>query len=139
MNCPHTSIVRRPARGFTLLEMVIAMAIMFGSLTAIIQLITLGQQASLEAQFRTEAVIYAETKLQESLAGAIPLQAGGGQVEEDPDWQWSLTVDPGSIDGLLVATMTVTRNSKEALGKHVYSIRRMVRDPQTFLDAALAE
>ena len=129
----------RRSRGFTLLEMVIAMGIMFGSLAAIFQLITIGQQASLEAQFRTEAVIYAETKLQESLAGVIPMQSGSGQVEEDTDWLWSLTVEPGNVDGLLIATMTLTRDSKDALGKHAYSIRRMVRDPQTFLDAALSE
>lgn len=136
----RTSRVTHARQGFTLLEIVISIAVMLGAITAIFQLISIGSQAAVQARFRTDAVLYAETKLQEAVGGIIPMQSGGGTVEEDELWEWSLTVEPGTIDGLLTVSVTLLRrDERNPNANHSYTLQRIVRDPQLFLDAALGE
>ena len=135
-----TSVTPTHQRGFTLLEVIIAVAVLLGALTAIFQLISTGSTASVQAQFRAEAIILAETKLNEAIGGVIPLESSSAQeIEESTEWTWELTVEPASQTDVLSVTVTVARESESPAGNHSYSITRMVRDPQIFLDAALSE
>lgn len=124
--------------GFTLLEVVIAVAILLGSITALFQLLTLGHRSSIQAQFRTDAVLLADLKMNEAIAGITTLQSTGEEESEDyPGWLWSMSVEDAGLDDLLQITVTVRRDSTSVAAKHEYSATKYIRDPQIFLDAAL--
>ena len=131
----------KPHRGaFTILEVIVAVGILLGALTAIIQLISTGTRASIQGKFRAEAVILAETKMNEAIAGVVPLQSSAADTIEDaPEWTWEMTTETSSLSDVLTVTVTVSRESESEVEGHSYSITRMVRDPQIFLDAALGE
>ena len=123
---------------FTLLEVVIAVAVLLGSITALFQLMNHGHRASIQAQFRTQAVMLVDTKLNEAVAGVINLQSTTEEESEDyPGWLWSMTVEDAGVDGLLQLTVTAKREGNSVVSAHEYSATRLVRDPQIFLDAAL--
>ena len=129
---------KRPRSAFTLLEVVIAVAVLLGSITALFQLMNHGHRASIQAQFRTQAVMLVDTKMNEAVAGVINLQSTTEEESEDyPGWLWSMTVDDAGIEGLLKVTVTARRDGSSVVSAHEYSVTRMVRDPQIFLDAAL--
>ncbi|MBD3673984.1 MAG: hypothetical protein HUJ26_10715 [Planctomycetaceae bacterium] len=123
---------------FTLLEVVIAVAVLLGSITALFQLMNHGHRASVQAQFRTQAVMLVDTKLNEAVAGVLTLQSTTDEESEDyPGWLWSMSVDDAGIEGLLQVTVTAHRDGDTTVSAHEYSATRFVRDPQIFLDAAL--
>ena len=134
---------RRPnslGGGFTLLEVVIAVAILLASMTALFQLINIGHRSSLQSRFRSDAVLIAETRMNEAGGGVIELMATTEEeVEDYPGWLWSMTVDDTSLDGLLQVTVSVRRDATEPNAQHEYSMTRYLRDPQMFIDAALEE
>ena len=126
--------------GFTLLEVVIAVAILLGSITALFQLLNLGHRSSMQAKFRTDAVMLAETIMNEALAGIVPLQSSTEEESDDyPGWFWSLSVEDAGVDDLLEVTVLVRREGTSITAEHEYSVTRLARDPQVFLDAALGE
>lgn len=125
---------------FTILEVIVAVGILLGALTAIIQIISTGTRSSVQGQFRAEAVILAETKMHEAIAGVVPLQSSSPEtIEEAPDWTWEMTTETASLSDVLTVTVTVNREGENDSESHSYSLTRMVRDPQIFLDAALGE
>ncbi|MDB4786486.1 MAG: prepilin-type N-terminal cleavage/methylation domain-containing protein [Planctomycetaceae bacterium] len=136
----NTTRKDKPRSGFTLFEVVIAVAILLGSITALFQLLTLGHRSLTQAQFRTDAVLLADLKMNEAVAGIITLQSTSEDESEDyPGWLWSLTVDDAGVDDLLQVTITVRRDATSVAAEHEYSATRFIRDPQIFLDAALGE
>jgi general secretion pathway protein I len=136
----HTTRKDKSRSGFTLFEVVIAVAILLGSITALFQLLTLGHRSLTQAQFRTDAVLLADLKMNEAVAGIITLQSTSEDESEDyPGWLWSLSVDDAGVDDLLQVTVTVRRDATSVAAEHEYSATRFIRDPQIFLDAALGE
>lgn len=91
---------RFAAAGFTLLEVVIAVAIM-----AIALVVLLGSQATSlgragEASFHHLAPLLAANKLAELGAGVVPVADGEGDFAPDrPDFRWRLTIDEPEADG----------------------------------------
>ena len=147
MNRIHTRLGSTSAEcssrsAFTILEVIVAVGILLGALTAIVQLISTGTRSSVLGELRGQAVILAETKMNEAIAGVVPLQSSPAEeFEEAPEWTWELTTETSSLSDVLSVTVTVTHEAEsETEGeRHTYSITRMVRDPQIFLDAALGE
>lgn len=128
--------------GFTLLEVVIAVAVLLGAITALFQLINLGHRSSLQGQFRSDAVLIAELKMNEAVGGVTELiSTTEEEIEEYPDWLWSMSVEDTSQEGLLQVTVIVRRDAEpnQPNAAHEYSMTRYLRDPQLFLDAALEE
>lgn len=126
--------------GFTLLEVVIAVAVLLGAITALFQLINVGHRSSIQSKLRSDAVLIAETKMNEAVGGIIEMQSSSEEELEDyPGWLWSLTVDDAGLDGLLQVTVTVRRDTTDVSAEHEYSMTRLLRDPQMFIDAALGE
>ena len=127
-----------PQRGFTILEVIIAVGILLASLTAIFQLLSLGTRAATQGDFRSQAVVLADAKMNEAIAGVNSLESSSETtIEEAPDWTWSMTVEDASLQDLLSVTVTVTREGSNPGASHSYSLNRYVRDPQLFIDAAL--
>jgi type II secretion system protein I len=127
--------------GLTLYEIVLSIAIFTMAMAAISQLITIGSRASIQAQLQTEAAIRAENKMAEIVSGYQPLAAVAGEADpENNRWLWSLdVVDAPNATGLKELTVTVTHLSQVGVADASYSIKRLMRDPQLYFDAALAE
>jgi general secretion pathway protein I len=126
-------------RGFSLIEVLLAMAILMMSLVAITQLVGIGSDDGLRARFTMRGVRLAESKMAEIEAGAIPLDsAGGGSFEgDDSAWSWTCDVSPGTAPNLHQVQVTVTRDFRGA--PFEISIGRLMFDPAFTGSAAQAE
>jgi type II secretion system protein I len=130
---------RRTPRGMTILEVLIALAIFLASAAAIAQLIGTGSQASTEARLEADAVLRAETVMNEIMGGVHLMQSIQGQsFEDDPAWQWSLTVGDGPHVDLLRLDVTVTRQEPAGEPQISYTLSRLTRNPELFLDSSLS-
>jgi type II secretion system protein I len=129
--------------GLTLLEVLVAVTIFFGSLTAILQLLATGQQAELMTRLQTEAVMRCEAVMSEVVSGAKELESADAQPFTDHDgtgtWQWTLEVASTDTANLLQVTVTVEYVLSKDDIPATYTLRRYMRDPQIFLDAAATE
>src|SRR5690606_31005323 len=114
-----------------------ALAVFLGAFAAIGQVIDLGRQASVEGQLENEAVLRAQTKLAEVIAGIEPMTALEGQAfEDDPNWTWGLTMGDGPHVDVLGLTITVEHTRANGSVDAAFVLTRFVRDPQLFIDAA---
>jgi len=128
-----------PRSGMTLLEVVLAIAIFVGSIVAVGQIVSIGTRAAMQAQFQAEALLMAETKMDEVLSGVQPWQpVNGATVEENPSWTWSLTIEPGTHPDVVVLTLTMQRTSSGMKLNDSFTLARVARDPQLMEDAATA-
>ena len=113
-----------PRRGLSLLEVLVALAIFLLSFVAIGRLVTLAGDQALEVQYQSQAARLAQSKLNEVIAGVVPLQgAASGTFDEDEDWHWSIdTEQNGNIANLWTVTVTVNRPSAEGNGHLVVAV-----------------
>lgn len=140
---PRTGRFRVPCEsrsGLTLLEMVLSVAIFLGALTVILEILNTGREAELMTRIETEAVMRCESKMAEVIAGIEDAVTSGSQPfpdAEDGSWTWQMEVMDSGISGLLQVTVTVERtvNGRQQTS---FSLTRYLRDPQLFIDAALA-
>src|SRR5262245_49933500 len=102
--------------GLTLLEVILGLAIFVGSIAIVSKLMELGVRASQYARLHTRAVMLAESKMGELVAGVVTLSDSGGDVfPEDAAWQWDLSVSDGPVDGLRWVSLTVSPSSNGEL------------------------
>jgi len=121
---------RTPARtGFSLLEVLVSIAILGGAMVMIGQLFNLGARSARQARLRNEANILADTKMAELAAHVIPTMSTANQtIDENPDWSYSVDIQPAEQPGLLVATVVVEQNNTLA-SPIAISIVRFIPDP----------
>lgn len=133
----HSVRLRRRG-GLTLFEIVLALAIFLGAMTALSQLITTGGQSAVQAHLRAEAAIRCESKLNEVVAGAIALTPVANEpFEDDPTrWVWSLAVSQTEIPNLLNVEVTAAHKTSNESTNASFTLRRYFRSPQAFYDAA---
>lgn len=133
----HNRRRRRP-RGVTLYEVLLALAIFLPAMVVLGECLSQGSRAALRSQLQTEAIIRCESVLAELIAGVRPLQAATGLPFEDgaPGWTWSAEILPGPHPDLLLVEVTVEHLNMADEINASWSINRLVRDPQLFLDAA---
>lgn len=131
-------------RGISLLEVLAALAIFFFTAAAITQMVDSASQAAQRARRLTKAELLAETKIDEITAGILPLASGGGPIEEEQGWTYSVTVTPESwtsvtdasgnaITGLSSVVVTVSAGAGSQLVE--YSLSRILLDPSLRLPA----
>ena len=117
-------------RGLSLLEVILALAILGGAMVVLSQLINIGHTAAIDARDLSEAQILCDTKVSEVTAGIIPSSAvSAADITEAPGWQYSLTVDKASIEGLLVVDCTVSQDPSQFSVPATYRLVRWIPDP----------
>lgn len=126
----HVAKSRRRA-GLTLLEVILAIAILGGALVVIGELIRTGSRSAQNARELTIAQILAESTMNEVAAGLIPATSTSTQVlETNPDWMYSLQVDPApNQQGLLLVTVTMNQSDPVRGRELSYSLVRWMLDP----------
>jgi prepilin-type N-terminal cleavage/methylation domain-containing protein len=121
---------RSGRRGFSLLEVILALAIFTLALTAIGELMRLGLRNAALARDTTRAQTLAESVLNELASQAIEVTPVSDQVSEfDPDFQYSIQIAPVEVAGLLSATVYARRvNSTNP--NDGFTVTRWIPDPQ---------
>ncbi len=121
---------QRTRRGLSLLEIILAVAILGGSLVVIGNMYFLGARSAMRARLRSDANILCDAKMAELAAGYIPLSSSGGQpIPENPEWMYSVDIQPSIQRGLLTATVTVQQSDSAAATPITLSIVRFLPDP----------
>lgn len=127
-------------RGITLFEVLLALGIFLGAIAAIGQVINVGSLAAGDGQLNSEAVLRCETKLAEIIASVEPMVAAEARpFADNGQWLWSLSVTDGPHADLLQLDVTVSHNRLNGTQDATFTITRLVRDPQLYLDAAAVE
>jgi prepilin-type N-terminal cleavage/methylation domain-containing protein len=117
--------------GFSLLEVILAMAILVGSLAVLSQLVDLGSGSAVEARMRTDAILRCESKMQELVAGVLPIESVSSvPFEDDPNWQWSVEVASDLTEGLLAVIVTVDQAGTTSPTPISFQLYRLIRDPE---------
>jgi len=128
----HPGSTARPRRGgLTLLEVVIALAILLFSVAAISQLLAIGHQRAIEVQQRAIGTMLCQRKLAELTIGAESLNSSGYAAfpEEGMDqWQWKVDATQGGVGGLWNVQVTVKFEGEDNQGIEV-QMGQMILDP----------
>ena len=120
----------RGTNGFTLLEVILALAILAGSIALIGEVMRLGMRNSEIARNQATAQFLCESKLSEVLAQAVELQAvSGATFENDPDWTYSIELETIE-EGLLAVYVTVAPIDAPAGSRDEFTLVRWMRDPE---------
>ncbi|MFH1921985.1 MAG: hypothetical protein ABIP48_19135 [Planctomycetota bacterium] len=123
--------------GFSLLEVIMAAAILLGSLVVLGQLATVGRMHAHDADELTTAQVLSQSKLNEILAGVELLRSVEDQaLLEAPGWVYSVEVE--SLDRLGLASLRVTVSEDlseldedgEQRPPKRFTLTRWVRDPE---------
>ncbi|HEY6838181.1 MAG TPA: prepilin-type N-terminal cleavage/methylation domain-containing protein [Geobacteraceae bacterium] len=113
---------RRDAAGFTLLEVMIALAIMSGVILTVITSFNYHLDLVSRGREETDAVLLARAKLDE--AGFAPLEkAQGTFAPERPEMSWTTETAPTELPGLVRLTLTVSWGE----GKRTLSLVKYVQ------------
>jgi general secretion pathway protein I len=130
-----------PSRtGMTLLEVVIALALFFAAMAAISEILHMGSQTAVKAQLRAEASLLGESKLNEVIAGIVPLTPVSEQAFEDAlQWTWTLTVEDDTDVSIKRLLLTVNHLNTAGKSDHEIQFARLLRDPAIFQSSGNSE
>ena len=133
----HRKKIRRSAAraGLSLLEVILAIAILGGSIAVIGELVRLGARQAEEARELTIAQLLCESKLEEIAAGVIAPEAVG-DVPFDLDPRWSYSIEIGSLDNPDLLQVTVMAQQVDGSREIplYYSLTRWILDPNLELE-----
>src|SRR5437868_12631765 len=108
-----------PHRGLSLLEVILAIAILGGALVTIGQLIRIGARSAAEARDLTMAQLYAESEMNRIASGADPLDTVKDEKYDTPGlYVYSVDVMSTDLTGVMDVTVTV----KQATGTSVHPV-----------------
>ncbi len=130
-------VTARPRAGLSLLEVLLALAILGGSLAAIGELMRIGARSAAASRDQTTAQILAETVMSQIGAGLIPPEAVTSAQVDDPlyqyEWSYSIVVEQIDQAGLIAVWVTVAQDPQVAARPASYSLARWMIDPEALL------
>jgi prepilin-type N-terminal cleavage/methylation domain-containing protein len=138
-----------PRNGFSLLEILLSLAILGGSLAVLVQIVGIGTTAAIEARALSNCRILCQTKLAEVLlngtAGISPQSVPESPLESFDStsvvpYVYAVEIMPGAFDGMLVVRVSVNAldpNNGAPIAQ--YSLTRWMIDPLLGLEEAELE
>ncbi len=128
--------VRARQTAMTLLEVILAIAILGGSLAVLGELVRAGSRAARHAKMLSIAQLLADSLTAEVCIGGTTPESTEGVVDDygGSSWSYSLQVEQVEQQGLLAVMVTVHENVDLAQQPISYSLVRWMIDPQTELD-----
>lgn len=135
----HQNHARR-RRGLSLLEVVLAIAIMGTAMMIISNLVSLGSSFASKTKFRSEAQILCNTKMAEVSAGVLPLETvSTASIPENPDWTYSIQVQSSDLTGLLLVQVAVAPVNMQIEKFEPFLLTRLLPDPDYEPEQALVQ
>ena len=129
MNRNRTKRSARSRHGLSLIEVILALAILGVALAIIGEILRQGFISASEARWRSEAQLLCDSKMAEVAAGILPLESSSmTSVESNPDWEYEVDVSSADIDGLLRVQVTVQQVAVEN-NPLIFRITRFMPDP----------
>lgn len=128
---------RRNAAAFSLLEVILAMAILFVSVAIIGELMRFGLNSARAARDKTKAILLCESLLNEIVAGITPAESftdvpiNDIAGEEDADWTCSIDVQSLDSSGLVSVTVSVRQLTTNDRPPVEVSLTRWIADPSS--------
>jgi prepilin-type N-terminal cleavage/methylation domain-containing protein len=145
-----TSAGRRLARnrqGFSLLEVVLALAILVGAIAVLGELVRLGTLGAAGARDLTQAQLLCESKMAEITAGILPpdpVQYAAfevytdDQLESTAEWVYSIEWEATDLPGLIVIRVTVEQDLPPEHRPMSFSLARLMQEPGYVLPSEAA-
>lgn len=131
---------RHYRRGLSLLEVVLAIAIMGMAMIIIGNLVSLGSTSAGVTKWRSEAQLLCNTKMAEISAGALPLESvTTASIPEKPEWAYSVQVQSSDLTGLLLVQVSVAPVDMTAARFEPYLLTRLIPDPNYEPEQALVQ
>ncbi len=96
--------------GFSLLEVILALAILLGALAVLGEVARATLRNAQIARDQSRAQLLCESKLAEILAGISPAEAVQDALfedEDDADWRYSVDLQPADFEGLVAVRVRV--------------------------------
>ena len=119
-------------RGLSLLEVILAIAILGGALVVIGELMRIGSRCAQAARELTTAQLLCESTLAEIAAGIKQAQPISRQpCETDSDWLYSVTSEQVDQGGLLSVSVTVEQDLPARKRPISFTLTRWIVDPDT--------
>ena len=123
-------------RGFSLLEVILALAILCGTLAVLGEMARYGMRDAEVARDLTQGQLLCEAKLAEITCGYTPAEPVERAQFESLDaldvrglpWLYSIRVEPAEEEGMLVVRVTVEQDIPAQQQPVVYSIDRWILD-----------
>ncbi len=126
----YPRIARQRRRGLSLLEVILAIAILGVALVLIAELIRIGARSADRAKQISMAQIVCDTKMAELSAGVLPLATTSStQIEEAPGWFYAVDVQSADQIGLLRVLVTINTAESIDTGVNLFSLTRLLPDP----------
>ncbi len=132
---------------FSLIEVMLALAILAMSLAMLGQLVGLGFQSARQSEGLSEAQMIAETVMEAISLGLIPpdpvtdmnismqTDLNTFSVEQDTEWVYSINWEPAPVDGLIMMMVQVRRaQAQTSAQSNRFQIVRWMRDPALVLE-----
>jgi type II secretion system protein I len=124
-------VAGKPA-GFSLLEVILALAILAGAIAALGEVMRLGDQNAGLARDESEAEMLANSVMSELLSGARQVQSVSESTFDmtaNPPWTYSITVDSTDYDALVSVRVSVAQQLAPELHPAHCDLVRWVPNP----------
>jgi type II secretion system protein I len=121
-----------PFFGFTLLEIILALAILAGSLAALGEVMRLADQNAAMTRDETQAQLLASSIMDELVSGAMPLSAVNQaqcDVVADPPWLYSVSIEQTGHLALLAVRVQVQQQLDPVLQPARFELVRWLSNP----------
>jgi len=124
--------LRPPLRGFSLLEVILALAILTGAIAVIGELVRIGTRNAEAARDLTRAQLLCESQLAEIASGLATAEAVTmSPCPDDQDWLYSVAVESTAETGIVAVRVTFTRNLPNQQQPLEFSMVQWMPDPAT--------
>jgi prepilin-type N-terminal cleavage/methylation domain-containing protein len=120
------------ARGFTLLEVILSLAILAGSLAALGEVMRRADQDAALARDETQAQVLAASIMDELISGFRPLAAVGQAVIDptiDPPWLCSISIEDTAYVELIAVRVLVEQQLEPQLQPARFELLRWLPNP----------
>jgi len=116
--------------GFTLLEVILALAILAGAVAVLGELVRIGARNAAAARNQTRAQLLCESLSAEIVVGAVePDPVQRELVQTDPEWVYSIGIEPVDEEGLVALRVTVEQDMESRRRPAGFSLVRWIPDP----------
>ena len=119
-------------RGFTLLEVILALAILAGAVAVLGEIMAIAGRHARETQAETRAQLFAASVMDEMLAGVTEVAQVSRQALETTDtvpWVYSVTVSTTTITGLSSIEVLIEQDLEPQFNPVKYRLVRFYAEP----------